>query len=117
MAEIITPAEYVGTLMQLCQDRRGTYLTQEYLTTDRVNLKYELPLAEIVFDFYDKLKSLSRGYASFDYEFIEERTSTAAVFVTVFEAATTTASAGLAAPRAKSSAGTAPPGSAPTTTV
>jgi GTP-binding protein LepA len=74
-AEIITPAEYIGTLMQLCQDRRGTYLTQEYLTTDRVNLKYELPLAEIVFDFYDKLKSVSRGYASFDYEFIDERAS------------------------------------------
>ena len=74
-AEIITPAEYVGTLMGLCQDRRGTYLTQEYLTTDRVNLKYELPLAEIVFDFYDKLKSVSRGYASFDYDFIDERAS------------------------------------------
>ena len=50
-------------------------MTQEYLTTDRVNLKYELPLAEIVFDFYDKLKSMSRGYASFDYEFIDERAS------------------------------------------
>ncbi|WP_412062825.1 translation elongation factor 4 [Rubrivirga sp. IMCC45206] len=74
-AEIITPVEYVGTLMGLCQDRRGTYLTQEYLTTDRVNLKYELPLAEIVFDFYDKLKSVSRGYASFDYDFIEDRAS------------------------------------------
>ena len=72
-AEIITPVEYVGTLMGLCQDRRGTYVTQEYLTTDRVNLKYELPLAEIVFDFYDKLKSVSRGYASFDYDFIDER--------------------------------------------
>ncbi|WP_255380491.1 translation elongation factor 4 [Rubrivirga sp. SAORIC476] len=74
-AEIITPTEYIGALMGLCQDRRGTYLTQEYLTTDRVNLKYELPLAEIVFDFYDKLKSVSRGYASFDYDFIDERTS------------------------------------------
>ncbi len=74
-AEIITPVEYVGTLMGLCQERRGTYITQEYLTTDRVNLKYELPLAEIVFDFYDKLKSVSRGYASFDYDFIDERTS------------------------------------------
>ena len=74
-AEIITPVEYVGTLMGLCQDRRGTYITQEYLTTDRVNLKYELPLAEIVFDFYDKLKSVSRGYASFDYDFIDERAS------------------------------------------
>ena len=74
-AEIITPVEYVGALMGLCQDRRGTYQTQEYLTTDRVNLKYELPLAEIVFDFYDKLKSVSRGYASFDYDFIDERAS------------------------------------------
>ena len=74
-AEIITPVEYVGALMGLCQERRGTYQTQEYLTTDRVNLKYELPLAEIVFDFYDKLKSVSRGYASFDYEFIDERPS------------------------------------------
>lgn len=74
-AEIIVPSEYIGSLMQLCEDRRGTYITQEYLTTDRVNLQYELPLAEIVFDFYDKLKSVSRGYASFDYEFIEERPS------------------------------------------
>jgi GTP-binding protein LepA len=74
-AEIIVPSAYVGTLMTLCQDRRGTYVTQEYLTTDRVNLRYELPLAEIVFDFYDKLKSVSRGYASFDYEFIDERPS------------------------------------------
>ncbi|MDX1418746.1 MAG: translation elongation factor 4 [Rubricoccaceae bacterium] len=74
-AEIIMPAEYIGALMQLCQERRGTYLTQEYLTTDRVNLKYELPLAEVVFDFYDRLKSVSRGYASFDYEFIDERPS------------------------------------------
>ncbi|MEM1117310.1 MAG: translation elongation factor 4 [Bacteroidota bacterium] len=74
-AQIITPTEYVGALMQLCQDRRGTYITQEYLTTDRVDLKYELPLAEIVFDFYDKLKSVSRGYASFDYDFIDERPS------------------------------------------
>ena len=74
-AEIIVPVAYVGTLMTLCQDRRGTYVTQEYLTVDRVNLRYELPLAEIVFDFYDKLKSVSRGYASFDYEFIDERPS------------------------------------------
>ncbi len=74
-AEIITPVEYIGTLMTLCQDRRGTYVTQEYITQGRVNLKYELPLAEIVFDFYDKLKSVSRGYASFDYDFIGERPS------------------------------------------
>ncbi|OZC02841.1 translation elongation factor 4 [Rubricoccus marinus] len=74
-AQIITPTEYIGALMGLCQERRGTYITQEYITTDRVDLQYELPLAEIVFDFYDKLKSVSRGYASFDYEFIDERTS------------------------------------------
>jgi GTP-binding protein LepA len=61
--------------MQLCEDRRGQYITQQYLDTERVNLQYELPLAEIVFDFYDKLKSVSRGYASFDYELIEYRES------------------------------------------
>ncbi|NNE70010.1 MAG: elongation factor 4 [Rhodothermales bacterium] len=70
-AEIITPSEYIGNLMKLCQERRGIYKNTQYLDTERVNLEYELPLAEIVFDFYDKLKSLSRGYASFDYEFIE----------------------------------------------
>jgi GTP-binding protein LepA len=74
-AEIITPADYIGNLMQLCQDRRGVYVNQHYLDTDRVSLQYELPLAEIVFDFYDKLKSVSRGYASFDYEFLEYRES------------------------------------------
>lgn len=74
-AEIITPAEYIGNLMQLCQDRRGVYVNQTYLDTERVNLQYELPLAEIVFDFYDKLKSMSRGYASFDYEYMEYRAS------------------------------------------
>lgn len=72
-AEIITPTEYIGNLMQLAQDRRGVYINTRYLSTDRVNLEYELPLAEIVFDFYDKLKSVSRGYASFDYEFLEYR--------------------------------------------
>ncbi len=74
-AQIITPTEYIGALMGLCQERRGTYVTQEYITQDRVDLQYELPLAEIVFDFYDKLKSVSRGYASFDYDFLEERAS------------------------------------------
>ena len=74
-ADIITPTEYIGNLMQLCEDRRGQYITQQYLDTERVNLQYELPLAEIVFDFYDKLKSVSRGYASFDYELIEYRES------------------------------------------
>ncbi len=74
-AEIITPTEYIGNLMQLCQDRRGTYVNTQYLDTERVNLEYHLPLAEIVFDFYDKLKSVSRGYASLDYEFIDFRES------------------------------------------
>ncbi len=74
-AEIITPSEYIGNLMQLCQERRGIYVNQTYLDRERVNLQYELPLAEIVFDFYDRLKSVSRGYASFDYEFLEYRTS------------------------------------------
>ncbi len=74
-AEIITPTEYLGTLMQLCQDRRGLYVNTQYLDTERVNLEYELPLAEIVFDFYDRLKSVSRGYASFDYEFKDFRPS------------------------------------------
>ncbi|NNF58217.1 MAG: elongation factor 4 [Rhodothermaceae bacterium] len=74
-AQIITPSEYIGTLMQLCQDRRGVYVNTQYLDPERVDLQYELPLAEIVFDFYDRLKSVSRGYASLDYEFIGERTS------------------------------------------
>ncbi len=74
-ADIITPADYIGNLMQLCQERRGVYVNQHYLDTERVNLQYELPLAEIVFDFYDRLKSFSRGYASFDYEFMEYRES------------------------------------------
>ncbi len=74
-AEIITPTEYIGNLMKLCQERRGLYVNQTYLDAERVNLEYELPLAEIVFDFYDKLKSLSRGYASFDYEFADYRRS------------------------------------------
>jgi GTP-binding protein LepA len=74
-AQIITPADYLGTLMKLCQDRRGTYLNTQYLSTERLDLQYELPLSEIIFDFYDRLKSVSRGYASFDYEFLEYRES------------------------------------------
>ena len=74
-AEIITPSEYIGNIMKLCRDRRGEYVNQTYLDTERVNLEYQLPLAEIVFDFYDKLKSLSRGYASFDYDFAGYRRS------------------------------------------
>jgi len=66
--EIITPTEYIGGLMKLCQDRRGLYLNTQYLDSERVNLQYHLPLAEIVFDYYDRLKSISRGYASLDYE-------------------------------------------------
>jgi len=74
-ADIITPSDYIGNLIQLCEDRRGVYGRQRWLDTERVQLTYELPLAEIVFDFYDTLKSVSRGYASFDYEFIEYRES------------------------------------------
>lgn len=74
-AQIITPTEYIGNLMQLAQERRGVYINTQYLDTERVDLQYELPLSEIVFDFYDKLKSVSRGYASFDYEILEYRAS------------------------------------------
>jgi GTP-binding protein LepA len=70
-AQIITPTEFVGTIMKLCMDRRGVILGQHYLTETRVDLTFELPLAEVVFDFYDKLKSMSRGYASLDYEYSE----------------------------------------------
>ncbi|MFQ6605879.1 MAG: translation elongation factor 4 [Fidelibacterota bacterium] len=72
-AEIITPSEYIGTIMTLCQKRRGTYKTTHYLSAEKAQLHYQLPLAEIIFDFYDKLKSSTRGYASFDYEFLEFR--------------------------------------------
>ena len=68
-ASILTPKEYVGSIMELCQDRRGTYLDMEYLDETRVQLNYELPLNEIIYDFFDALKSRTRGYASFDYEF------------------------------------------------
>src|SRR5690606_30891238 len=74
-AQIITPTDYIGAMMGLCQERRGVYVNTQYLDEERVNLQYELPLAEIVFDFYDRLKSLSRGYASFDYEFFAYRPS------------------------------------------
>ena len=66
-AQVITKTEFVGSIMSLCIEKRGTLQTQNYLTTDRVELTFEMPLAEIVFDFYDKLKSISKGYASFDY--------------------------------------------------
>jgi GTP-binding protein LepA len=72
-ASIITPAEYIGPVMQLCEEKRGAYVNTLYLDTNRVDITYELPLAEIVFDFYDRLKSNTRGYASLDYEFIDNR--------------------------------------------
>jgi GTP-binding protein LepA len=67
IAQVITLSEYVGSIMNLCIDRRGVLKNQVYLTRDRVEITFEMPLAEIVFDFYDKLKSISKGYASFDY--------------------------------------------------
>ncbi len=67
---IFTPPEFVGTIMELCQDKRGVYKDMQYLDKNRVELKYTLPLGEIIYDFFDSLKSRSRGYASFDYEFI-----------------------------------------------
>ncbi|MTI89708.1 MAG: elongation factor 4 [Balneolaceae bacterium] len=72
-ASIITPADYIGPVMKLCQDRRGVYVNQLFMQNNRVEITYELPMAEVVFDFYDRLKSGTRGYASLDYEFIEYR--------------------------------------------
>ncbi|HEU4717890.1 MAG TPA: translation elongation factor 4 [Bacteroidia bacterium] len=74
-ANIITKAEYVGAIIKLCMEKRGTFVNQQYLTTDRVEMVFEMPLGEIVFDFYDKLKSISKGYASFDYHQIGYRQS------------------------------------------
>ncbi len=74
-AQIITKPEYIGTIMKLCMDKRGVLTKQHYLTEERVELTFELPLAEIVFDFYDRLKSISRGYASFDYAPTDYRAS------------------------------------------
>lgn len=70
-AHIYTPKEYVGNIMELCQDRRGTFIDMQYIDADRVDLHYVLPLAEIIYDFFDTLKSRTRGYASFDYELKE----------------------------------------------
>jgi GTP-binding protein LepA len=67
MAQVISKADYIGSIMKLCLDKRGTLKNQVYLTSNRVELTFDMPLAEIVFDFYDKLKSISKGYASFDY--------------------------------------------------
>ena len=72
-ASILTPAEFVGPIMSLARERRGIYLNTEYIDSTRAYLHYQFPLAEVIFDFYDRLKSISRGYASFDYEFLEFR--------------------------------------------
>jgi len=69
-AQIISKSDYFGVIMKLCLDKRGVLLSQHFLTSERVELNFEMPLAEIVFDFYDKLKSVSRGYASFDYHVV-----------------------------------------------
>ena len=74
-ASIMVPNDYVGSVMELCQKKRGNFLTMDYIDSTRVNIIYELPLAEIVYDFFDKLKSSTKGYASFDYEVIGYRSS------------------------------------------
>ena len=74
-AQIVTPSEYVGNLMQLAIEKRGVYKNTTYIDPTRADIQFEFPLAEIIFDFYDKLKSISRGYASFDYEFMGYRQS------------------------------------------
>ena len=74
-AQIISKSEFFGAIMKLCLDKRGLLVSQHFLTSDRVELNFDIPLAEIVFDFYDKLKSISKGYASFDYHIIDYRDS------------------------------------------
>ncbi len=74
-AHIYSPTDYVGNIMELCQDRRGTFIGMDYIDADRVDIHYELPLSEIIYDFFDTLKSRTRGYATFDYEFKEYRES------------------------------------------
>ncbi|MBP5228599.1 MAG: elongation factor 4 [Bacteroidales bacterium] len=72
-AQVISKADFFGPIMKLCLDKRGILISQHYITTDRVELNFDLPLSEIVFDFYDKLKSISKGYASFDYHITDFR--------------------------------------------
>ena len=71
----MTPTDYIGAIMELCQNKRGEYINIEYIDDSRVNVIYEVPLAEIVFDFFDKLKSCTKGYASLDYELTGYKTS------------------------------------------
>lgn len=72
---IFTPSEYIGPIMELCQNKRGNYIGMDYIDPTRVNIHYEIPLSEIVYDFFDKLKSYTKGYASFDYEIVGYKTS------------------------------------------
>ena len=74
-AEIISPAEYIGGIMKLCLDKRGVYIETKYITTSKVQMIFEIPLGEVIFDFFERLKSISRGYASFDYEVIGDKKS------------------------------------------
>lgn len=74
-AQIISKTDFYGAIMKLCMDKRGTLIGEDYITSDRVELTYDMPLSEIVFDFYDKLKSVSKGYASFDYHVTDFRTA------------------------------------------
>ena len=67
---IFVPSEYIGNVMELCQNKRGNYINMDYINPTRVNIHYEIPLSEVVYDFFDKLKSFTKGYASFDYEII-----------------------------------------------
>ena len=75
MTSIFVPSTYIGPIMELCQDKRGNYVSMEYIDKTRVNIHYEIPLSEIVYDFFDRLKSISKGYASFDYELIGYKSS------------------------------------------
>jgi len=75
LTSIFVPSSYIGAIMELCQNKRGNYISMEYLDKTRVNIHYEIPLSEIVYDFFDKLKSISKGYASFDYELIGYKVS------------------------------------------
>ena len=74
-AEILTPVDYIGNVMKICEEKRGKYKSTQYLSESKVQLIYDLPLGEILFDFYDRIKSGSKGYASFDYTFKEYKES------------------------------------------